>query len=327
MESLIAGFNDQLKEALAIGQNASLTPSQKPIENVLITGLGGSGIGGTIIKDWLSDSCQAPIIVNKGYGVPGFVNENTLVIASSYSGNTEETLSATEKAIAKGAQIAAITSGGELEQMVENVDGNIIKVPGGNPPRAMLAYSLVQQLFLFNHYGLANVDIEKEINTTRDILEFNEKEIKREAKDVAKGLKNTSPYIYSLDGYSGIGTRMRQQLNENSKMLCNSQVIPEMNHNELVGWAGAKGEISVVFLRNEDELDRNRTRLDINEEIIQKYTSNIHHIWSKGDTRIQRSLYHIHLEDWCSLYLSELNGVDPVEIEVINHLKGELSKL
>jgi glucose/mannose-6-phosphate isomerase len=129
------------------------------------------------------------------------------------------------------------------------------------------------------------------------------------------------------NGFEGVATRFRQQINENSKMLCWHHVIPEMNHNELLGWRTNVNNLAVVFFRNKLDFKRNGMRIDINKKVLSKYTQNITEVWSKGESLIEASLYHINLGDWVSWYLSEINNVDAIEIDVINFLKNELAKV
>lgn len=324
MKQLIESFPAQLKEALDIASNANLHSAKNTINNVLITGLGGSGIGGTIVSELIAQDCSVPVFVNKDYIIPGFVGEDTLVIVSSYSGNTEETLMAFEQAQQKGAEIAVITSGGKALEWAETNRLNHIVVPGGNPPRSMLAYSFTQLLSLLNQYGLIGSGFRSEINAFIDGL--NQQEVIDESLTLANHLKGTIPVIYSIDGYEGIAVRFRQQLNENSKMLCWHAVIPEMNHNELVGWTNGTQQMAVVVFRNEDDFDRNQKRVEINKSIIEQYTPNIYEVWSKGASKLERILYHIHFGDWVSMHLSELNNVDVMAIDAIDRLKSELAK-
>lgn len=325
MKELVADFTGQLNEALKIAKNAKISGAQNKIENVVITGLGGSGIGGTILSDWCKDSCPVPIVTNKDYHLPGFAGKNTLVVVSSYSGNTEETLNAAKEALEKGATVVAITSGGDLKELAQEHGFDVIVVPGGNPPRGMLVYSLIQLLAYFNAFGLFETNLDEIVEELTTLINQHENDIVEQARKAAQFLYQSSPYIYTVEGYGGLGIRTRQQINENAKMLCNAHVIPEMNHNELVGWVGRPKDIAVLIFRNEDEDSRNVKRVEINEEIMRRYTDNIMQVYSKGSNRIVRTLYHIHFGDWLSIHLAELNGVDPVEIDVINYLKGELS--
>ena len=327
MNDYISDFTKHLSEALEIGRSTIMDESVADIHNVLICGLGGSGIGGTIVSDIISDQIDIPVSATKDYSIPNFVDENTLVIASSYSGNTEETLYALEACQVRMAQIACVTSGGKLAELAKAKGFNLIQIPGGHPPRAMFGYSFTQLFFILHHYGLIDDSFQLEFEKGITLLDECEEGIKSEAKQLADKLFDTTPVIYTAAGFEGVGIRFRQQINENSKMLCWHHVIPEMNHNELLGWRINTDKLGVVYFRNKSDYDRNQVRIDINKEVLAKYTDNINEIWSKGDTKIENSLYHIHLGDWVSWYLSEMNKVDAIEIDVINFLKGSLAKV
>ncbi len=191
----------------------------------------------------------------------------------------------------------------------------------------MLTYSLTQQFFLLRHYGLITDGFEKSIEKAIALIDGEIGNIKAEALKIAKGLLGKTPVIYIDEHYEGVAVRLRQQLNENAKILAWHHVFPEMNHNELVGWAGGKDEYAVLLFRNDSDYVRVQKRMDISKQIITQYTSTFFEIWSKGDSAIEKSLYLIVLGDWISIYLAELREVDPIEIKVINFLKGELAKL
>jgi glucose/mannose-6-phosphate isomerase len=327
MNNYINDFSNHLREAIDIANNTHLTPYTKEIRNVLICGLGGSGIGGTIVGDIISSKTSIPIAATKDYSIPNFVNEHSLVIASSYSGNTEETLYALEKCQARGAEIAVITSGGKLKTIAEEYNYNKIIIPGNQPPRAMFGYAFTELFFILNHYGVIDNYFKKDFEKAISLIDNEKTHVQKQAMDLAKKLYKQTPVIYVANGFEGVAVRFRQQLNENSKMLCWHNVIPEMNHNELLGWRTNIDNLAVIYFRNKCDYDRNQIRMDINKKVISKFTSNITEIWSKGDSLIENSLYHISLGDWTSWYLSEMNNVDAIEIDVIDFLKGELAKI
>ena len=271
MNDYIEDFTLQLKDAANISKKTKLSDSEKKINNVLVCGLGGSGIGGTIAKDILFEKSPVPIVVNKGYFVPSFVNKNTLVIVSSYSGNTEETLSALKMCEQAEAEIIIISSGGKLKSIAEKKNYNILIIPGGNPPRAMFGYAFTLLFYVLNHYRIISDFFIKEFEEAIEILENEKKPIQEKAKKLAKNIYKTNPIIYCADAYEGVAIRFRQQINENSKMLCSHHVIPEMNHNELLGWRTNTSGVSVVYFRSETDYSRNSFRMDINKEIISKY--------------------------------------------------------
>ncbi len=327
MSDYINSFPDQLRDALRIGNEKTASKSNKNITHVLICGLGGSGIGGTIISDILSLSATIPISTNKDYSVPNFVNRNTLVIANSYSGNTEETLSALKKCQEKGAEIAIITSGGKLENIAQKHNYTNIIVPAGHPPRAMFGYAFIELFFILYLYNIIDSSFKIDFKNAIQLIEKEQKNIQREALELAKKLSASTPIIYVANGFEGVAIRFRQQINENSKMLCWHHVIPEMNHNELLGWRTNTENLSVVYFRNKSDYKRNQVRIDINKDVISKYTTNITEVWSKGNSLIENTLYHINLGDWASWYLSEINNVDAIEINILNYLKKKLSKI
>ena len=327
MNDYINDFTNHLTDAISIANNTPLAPCNKEVRNVLICGLGGSGIGGTIVADIVSPKVNIPITATKDYSIPDFVNEHTLVIANSYSGNTEETLFALEKCQAKGAEIAVITSGGKLKTIAEENNYTKIIIPGNQPPRAMFGYAFTELFFMLNHYNLIDDSFKSDFEKAIALLDTEKSDIQKQAMDLAKKIYKQTPVIYVANGFEGVAVRFRQQINENSKMLCWHHVVPEMNHNELLGWRTNVDDLAVVYFRNKCDYERNQIRMDINKKVISKYTDNISEIWSKGDSVIENSLYHINLGDWVSWYLSEMNNVDAIEIDVINFLKGELGKI
>jgi glucose/mannose-6-phosphate isomerase len=326
MKALVADFSKQLKKAIEIGKVAQLHKNTNPIKNIVISGLGGSGIGGSILSELVALDATVSITVCKGYFIPAFVDENTLFIASSYSGNTEETLQALEQAITKKAKIVCVTSGGKVLEIAQKNKFDHIIIPGGNPPRACLGYSLTQLFFILKFFGIINFDFEAQINAAAALLDKEESTILELAGKIADQLQNKIPVIYATTYNEGVSIRFRQQLNENSKVLCWHQVIPEMNHNELVGWREKNNNLAVILFRDADEYDRNNTRIEINKEVIKNYVPDIIEIYSKGGSKIEKAIYLIHLGDWISCLLADKRGYDANEINVINNLKSQLAK-
>ncbi len=327
MYSLIDGFPRQLKEAVEIGRKAQLKSPGGPYSNVVVTGLGGSGIGGRIAAQLVAHEAKCPIEVYSNYYLPAYVNHKSLVIACSYSGNTEETLAAMEQALARGARVCVITSGGTMLETAQKRGLDHIIIPGGNPPRTMLAFSLTQQFYVLNHFGIIGDGFEGAIKNAAAMLEDDKAKIQETAKALVEKLFGKRLVIYSEAGTEAVSIRFRQQVNENSKELCWHHAIPEMNHNELVGWAGGKDDIAVVIFRHKEDHERSQIRMEINKEVFRKYTPHVHDVWSQGDTAFARQIYLINLGDWVSYYWAEKKGVDPTEIAVINMLKGKLAEV
>jgi glucose/mannose-6-phosphate isomerase len=294
--------------------------------NIVICGLGGSGIGGTLAKKLLESKINIPIEVVKSYKLPAFASKNSLVIISSYSGNTEETLTTMKEAISKNCKVVAISSGGEISKICKEQNIDLVSIPGGHPPRACLGYSLTQLFYVLNAFSIIDNSFENDLKNTINLLDIEKENIKKEAKSLADKLIGKIPVLYSSDSYEAVAMRFRQQINENSKMLCWHHVIPEMNHNELVGWRIKNDNRAVVILRNKTDLPRIQERMELNKQIISTCTKIIFEVWSKGNSELEKSLYLIHLGDWVSLYLSYLREVDTIEVNVIDFLKGELAK-
>ena len=326
MKTLVDGFTKQLQEALDIAHKAVLTRKNN-IHNIVVTGLGGSGIGGTILSELVQSECPIPIIINKDYFLPEFVNSNSLIVISSYSGNTEETLSAMKQAIDKNAQIVCVTSGGEVHAIAEKYKFDTIIIPGGHPPRSCIGYSLVQLLKIVQFNGFVKTDLLSQVQATISFLDNEKEAIKVEASIIAKKLLNKIPVIYSLGSSEGAAVRFRQQINENSKMLCWHHTLPEMNHNELVGWTEKNDSLAVVTFRTSFDYSRTIKRYDICKELFAKYSHSVTDITAKGTSKVEQFFYLINIGDWISCYIADLKNIDAVEVNVITNLKNELAKL
>jgi glucose/mannose-6-phosphate isomerase len=326
MEAYIAGFGNQLREAIAIGKKIKLTTLPQGIEHIVVSGLGGSGIGANMVQDFAAQTLKIPYIVSKDYDLPVYIGKKSLVIISSYSGNTEETISSMKEAIKRKARIICICSGGAIAKLAVQLKIDLILIPGGMPPRACLGYSSVQQLYILKKLKMIDGSFEAKLEESITLIEKSQKRIRVEAAKIASKIYNKIPVIYSASGTEAVAVRFRQQINENGKQLAWHHVIPEMNHNELVGWREKNENLAVIFLRNEHDHPRSQTRMALNKKVIRKYTSTIIDIQSKGDSRLARVIYLVHLTDWISWYLSIDRKMDCVEVNVIDWLKGELKK-
>ena len=327
MKELIEDFTKHITESIDLSESTNLSPFEGNVNNVLICGLGGSGIGGSIISQVISSDANCPITINKDYKIPAFVNKNTLVLCCSYSGNTEESLEMLVQAEEKNAIIACVTSGGKLAEIAQTKNYNHIIIPGGHPPRAAFGLAFPPLFFILNHYNVISENYVSQFNNTVSTIDANEENIISEAKLITEKLMNKIPVIYADANYEGVAVRFRQQINENSKMLCWHHVIPEMNHNELVGWTKKNDDLAVVIFRNEDDYFRTQKRMEINKTVFEKYTSTIIEIYSKGNSQLEKAMYLLHLGDWVSFLLAEKKGIDVTEVDVITYLKGELAKI
>ena len=326
MESLIAGFSAQLREAVSIGRSAKLVQDTKAYKNIVLLGIGGSAFGGEIVKNYIAKDCRIPFMINRDYTIPGFVGSDSLVITSSYSGNTEETLTGFETCLERGVKPVCISSGGRLIEKARESGFEYIVLPEGYPPRTAAGFSIVQQLYILRAKGQIG-DFEDDLEEGISLIEsFDEHDL---AREIANEMKGRFPILYSGPDFESVSIRWRQQIEENGKQLAFHHVVPEMNHNELVGW-----EFPVNLLKNtavyffESPLDhpRNKIRMGINKGIIENLAGVMRTIVPKGKGMLGQAFYLLHLGDWVSYYLSEVNQVNPIPVKVIDFLKSELAK-
>ncbi len=331
MKKLIEGFTRQLGEALRIGQAVDMVRQGSDIRNVLITGMGGSGIGANLVESLTFGRIPIPITVCKGYNIPQFVSPHTLFIACSYSGNTEETLVAIQKAMLKRAHIICITSGGRMLELAKEYNFFYIQVPHGySSPRAMIGYMIVSLLSSLYHTNLIGAAFIKETENAIEYLDRGEKAIQAEAELIAKKLKGKLPFIYCDGRLHAMATRFQQQLNENAKQIAHVNTFPEMNHNEIVGWRFPENilqQVQVIYLYSDHDHERVEKRMEICREILEKRSNTIIDIVAEGASLLEQYYYLIHLTDWISYYLAKENQVDPDPVEAIDFLKTELAKL
>ncbi|MCB9256020.1 MAG: bifunctional phosphoglucose/phosphomannose isomerase [Chitinophagales bacterium] len=324
MKELIDRYPQQIREALEIAANYSFKTECRDFENVVICGLGGSGIGASFFKDATIKDIQIPVEVVKGYTLPNFVDSNSLVICSSYSGNTEETVACLEEAVNRNARVVGISSNGKVKELCLEHDLDFIEIPGGMPPRACFGYSTIQLFRVATYFNLIEDNYRQEFEGSAALIENFNAELDQSALALAEELADKIPVLYAADTIESIAIRWRQQINENGKQLCWHHVVPEMNHNELVGWRQKNEKLAVVFLRNEDDLKQVAKRMDLNAEVYKQYTPHIIEIWSKGKNFIETSSYLIQFGDYLSYHLSQLRGFDTTEVKVIDALKANL---
>jgi len=252
-------------------------------------------------------------------------------VASSYSGNTEETIAALNKALLKRAHCIVIASGGKILDIAREYNLFYIQLPAGSPsPRAMLGFNMIALLSLLYHTNLIGAAYIKETENSIEHLNRSEKAIQTEAEIIAKKLKGKLPVIYCDSRLQAMAMRFQQQLNENAKTLAHVNTFPEMNHNELVGWKFPEAVLpmlQVMYLYSDHDHERVEKRMEICREIFEKKSNGIIDIIGEGASLLEQYYYLIHLTDWISFYLAKENGVEPDPIEMIDYLKTELDNL
>jgi len=332
----LARFPEQIKEALTIAEAVQRFNFLK-IDNVVVAGMGGSAISGDIMLSLFRDKLDVPLVVNREYDLPKWVNKDTLVICISYSGNTDETLSSFKIASQKKCKILCISTGGKLQDLAEKRGIPFIKIPAGIQPRAATAYLLFPSIIFLKKIGLLKTaietDIEETIAVTTDFVTLNKKEVPEEnnlAKQLAKKIFNTIPQIYGWGVYTPIAIRWRHQLNENSKIIARSDIVPECNHNDIVGWSGnpdISKQFSCILFRDKDEetIDMT-TRLNFMRDLFHNTAGNVIEISPKGKSHLAKMMYLMCLGDFTSCYLAVLRGINPSPVDIITELKKRLAE-
>lgn len=337
MLGLLLDFPQQCTAALDIAEKAKILFERRDFKAVIFAGLGGSAIGADLVRTYLYFESKIPLSVFREYELPGYVDGQTLVFLSSYSGNTEETLSAYREAQNKGACIIAVSSGGRLKEAALKDNITFIEIPGGLPPRCALGYLSIIPLCILSKLGLIK-DTKQSVRQTVKVLEelrntnLNPRIGQKDniAKFVASKLRNKFTVIYSSSVHFDVcATRFRGQLAENAKALASSHVFPEMNHNEIVGWQNPKKlfkNFAVVILRDKGMYARVAKRMDITRDIIKKEDAGLIEIFSRGQDLLSRIFSLIYIGDFVSYYLAILYGIDPTPVDRITYLKNQLAK-
>jgi len=325
----------QIEEAL---ERVSAAPWRGPgvTPRLLAVGaVGGSAIAADLTEGFCRDRLSHPIIVVRDYEWPAYVMHDALALLCSYSGETEETLALYRAAGERGVPRAALTTGGTLGSWCERDEVPCMRLAGGMPPRAALFSSWVAVTALVHTLGWMEDptadwrEAAAVLRSRNDVLAPRVPEERNPAKQLAVALANRSVFLYAGTARTGpVATRMRQQLNENAKMLGHSATVPELNHNEIVGWERSdalSGPATVVLLRDVEDAPATRTRLSLTGECAAARGAAVHEVESVGGSRLARLASLVQFGDYVSLYLALLNGVDPTPITSIDEFKRRLA--
>ncbi len=304
------------------------------VANVIIAGMGGSGIGGELLKDYARDKAPIPIEISRDYTLPNYANRQSLVVVVSYSGETEESLSAFLDAVKRRCKVFCISSGGALLQRAAKLGVPFLRVPTGMPPRAASPYLLVPQLILLEKLNIIN-GVSEGLEETFRVLETVSRENapgkpakKNLTKSLAIGLNGTVPVIYGFGVYRAVVQRWKQQFNENAKILAKWETFPELDHNEVVGWENA-GDLadcfSTVFIRDSQEPQEVRSRIETTKALMPGMSRKFE-VYAQGEGTLAKMLSTILVGDFTSIYLAVLRKTDPTPVKTINALKKKLSE-
>jgi len=300
--------------------------------NLLLCGMGGSSIGAALLEALAYRSSSIPIALCRRYVIPSWAGRETLVVCTSYSGNTEETLAAFEAAGRQGCMRFCVTSGGELARRAKAEAVPVMIIPGGLPPRAALPYTLVPQLHLASVLGIISLTSDQVGETGRLLHRLAEEYGDRrpnEATIVADFLTGRTPVIYSGTGLlSAVNLRWRGQIQENAKTPAYGNVYPELNHNEIEGWESRSDvlkQIAVVELTSSDDPPEVRKRMDVTRGLLEEKAAGWYRFEAQGDSPLAQLLSGVVLGDWVSYYLASNLDVDPMPVALIDALKQALA--
>jgi glucose/mannose-6-phosphate isomerase len=328
----VTAIPEHLRDALWKVESAGLEPWDSPA-GLVVAGMGGSAIGGALARAAMGDHASRPIFAARGYGLPSWTTPDTTVLCASYSGNTEETLACYEAAGALGAKRVVVTSGGELSRLARADGVAVIPVAGGFQPRAAVAYMTVAALEVAALCGVgprmaSDIDVAAE-HLEELVTEWGpDAPEDSRAKTLARALHGTVPVIAGAGLTGPIAYRWKTQFNENAEVPAFAHELPELDHNEIVGWQGAAdlGRFSAVFLDDADTHPRIRDRVEITEELISAGAAGgVHRAVTRGQTAFERVFSLVLLGDLVSLYVAILRGVDPTPVAVIEQLKSDLA--
>ncbi|MEK6278283.1 MAG: bifunctional phosphoglucose/phosphomannose isomerase [Actinomycetota bacterium] len=320
----VLALPDHLRDALWRVESARLEPADAA--GLMVCGMGGSAIGGDLAASALGDRCTRPMLTVRGYGLPSWTTPEWTVLCSSYSGNTEETIACLEAAGALGARRIAATTGGALADEARAQQVPVVGFPAALQPRAAVGYMFAVAAEAAALAGVAP-RIHTEVDAAAARLEEARQELAEQAEQIAARLEGTAPVIHGADLTVPVARRWKTQINENAKLPAFWAELPEADHNELAGWAGA-GEmrLSAVFLDDADQHPRERRRAELTAKLAAGTAAGVVRVETEGGTRTERLLRMVMLGDLVSLHLAALRGIDPSPVQAIEQLKDELGR-
>ena len=319
----VLGIPDQLRDALWRVESARLSSTRSA--GVFVCGMGGSAIGGDLAAAALGDRLTGPMVTVRGYALPSWATPEWTVLCSSYSGETEETLACFEAAEALGANRLVAAIGGPLVDQARETEVPVIGLPGIFQPRAAVAYMVVVAAEVASLAGIAP-RIHTEIDAAAAFLTDESESLQQQAREIATLIAGAVPVIYGADLTAPVAHRWKTQVNENAKFPAFWGELPEVDHNELCGWAGAAGDerAAAIFLEDRDQHPRIARRFELTAQSVKSGAAAVARVETAGETRLERMLWGVMLGDLVTLELARQRGVDPVQVEAIERFKEEM---
>ena len=301
---------------------------------ILIAGMGGSAVGGLLLKDWLEDTIKIPITVNRGYHLPAWVDENTLIYAVSYSGGTEETLSQYMEAVERGCSVVCFCSGGVLADKARENEHTLVKFPKGLQPRASLSYQLFNLIGVTRRIGLINdvkwTEVEEAIKVLEELCSVMNPKIPSElnqAKRLAEEIKGYIPYVFAPSLFASVAYRYSTQFNENSKSPSGTNFYPEAFHNSIMAREAGKElleKICAIIIQDKEGEVRLSKKIDVSIELMRERFGKVITVETRGVSNLARMMSSLVVGDYASAYLGLLYGIDPSTTESIKILKASM---
>ncbi len=335
MMAALRALPEQCRQAWQTARDFRIPANYRDVDKVLILGMGGSAIGGDLVRKLVEGEARIPVMVHRDYNLPHFVNEKTLVIASSYSGNTEETLTSFQSALKTGTKLAAITTGGKLAELAQENDIPFLKITYQGQPRSAIGFGVFPLLAILQKIGLLwnkSHDVDETIKLLEQLRSSlaEENPVQRNpAKQLANKLVGNIIVIYGGGFTAEAAHRWKTQINENAKTWAFYEVFPELNHNATVGYrypeALAK-KVKVIFLVSSLMNRRMKLRFDVTAELLEKAGVGYEYVQSVGESALAQTMSMVYLGDYVSCYLAMRNGVDPTPVDEIDYLKKRLAE-
>ncbi len=331
-EALVLGERFEIPEKVRVNPKITIVYSRP--SQIIVVGMGGSAMGGDLLRSWLLDRCPIPIETCRDYHLPGYAGSGTLVVAVSYSGNTEETLNAFLEAVERGCMTISISSGGLLKKLTIRLGLPYLQIPSGYPPRSAIPFlffplaSVLMKMDVISSFDAEAIEAINTLKTLRKEIGVASATDVNPSKRLAVSLEGLVPMVCGFGQFEAVASRMKTQFNENSKTPAKFEFFPELNHNETLGWTGPKnltGVFGVVIIRSDDEPVEIKARIEITKELVFSQGAGVvTEIWSRGSGRLARMLSVMYIGDFASIYLGVLYGVDPTSMSIIEGLKRRL---
>jgi glucose/mannose-6-phosphate isomerase len=335
MGQLIRNLPAQCRQAWEKASQFKPPADYSNVDKIVILGMGGSAIGGDLLKAAAGPLKKQQITIQRDYNLPDFVDSRTLVIASSYSGNTEETLSGFNQALNRDCKKIVFSTGGKITALAHEHSVPVFVIDHVSPPRAALGYSLLPLLAVMQNLDFIDgksAEVESALSAMQKLNESwqeNAPQAGNQAKKLAMTLYGKIPVIYCAGILTDVGRRWKTQINENSKAWAFFEVLPELNHNAVLGYsypADMKDKMYVLFLRCPALHPRTLVRYNVTGELLERRHIPYQYIDSEGSNDLKHVLGLVLLGDWVSYYLALLYGIDPSPVPEIDLLKQRLAE-